>query len=198
VDDAEVALIDTAEGYALEIHIPWAALGGFQAFEHRQIGFDVGLNDDDTGGGRQTWLSWGAPVVPAAPPGDPATWGVALLGVEPSPTAVDLLSFTATSYAHATLVSWQTTSETDTLGFHLYRSDAPAAARVRLNQHLIPSQVPGSLTGATYTWRDGDAPSGAGHDYWLQEVRTGGTSTWYGPARRARHRILLPLVASRK
>jgi hypothetical protein len=77
-----VALADTTHGYIVELRIPWAALGSFQALENRQIGFDLGLNDDDTGGGRETWLSWGGTE---APPGNSAQWGVARLGARHGP-----------------------------------------------------------------------------------------------------------------
>lgn len=82
VPGAEVALADTTHGYIVELRIPWAALGSFQALENRQIGFDLGLNDDDTGGGRETWLSWGGTE---APPGNSAQWGVARLGARHVP-----------------------------------------------------------------------------------------------------------------
>jgi uncharacterized protein (DUF362 family) len=82
VPGAEVALADTADGYIVELRIPWAALSGFQALENRQIGFDLGMNDDDTGDGRETWLSWGGTE---APPGNSAQWGVARLGARHGP-----------------------------------------------------------------------------------------------------------------
>jgi hypothetical protein len=192
---AEVALADTTDGYVIEMRVPWAALGGFQALENRQIGFDLGLNDDDTGGGRQTWLSWGAPVAPSPPPGDVATWGVALLGAESRPTGIDLVSFTATAQGNTILVTWQTAAETDTLGFNLYRSDRPSGEPVRLNRDPIPSQVPGALDGGIYTWLDRDIVPGIRYYYWLEDVGTYGAATRHGPVQSSAQRVFLPVVA---
>jgi hypothetical protein len=45
-------------GYAVELAIPWAALGG-QAEADRVLGFDIGVNDDDDGGDtRESQLVW--------------------------------------------------------------------------------------------------------------------------------------------
>jgi uncharacterized protein (DUF362 family) len=198
VAEAEVALADTAAGYIVELRIPWAALGGFQALENRQIGFDIGLNDDDAGNGRQTWLSWGAPVAPATPPGDPATWGVALLGSRPRPTAVDLVSFTASAQGNTILLGWETATEIDTLGFNLYRGVTPSSASLRLNEDPIPSKAPGSLYGATYTWLDENIVPGIRYYYWLQDVGNYGVTALHGPVQTAGHWIYLPLVTNRR
>ena len=48
------------------------------------------------------------------------------------PTAVKLLSFTATGQKKAIVLNWETASETDNLGFNLYRSERP------------PEKIPGS------------------------------------------------------
>jgi uncharacterized protein (DUF362 family) len=196
ITDAEVALVDTSAGYIVELRIPWAALGGIQALENRQIGFDVGLNDDDTGSGRQTWLSWGAPMAPSVPPGDSATWGIALLGTEPRPAAVDLVSFTATAQGNAVLLSWETATEINILGFNLYRGDTPHGTSLRLNEDPIPGKAPGSLYGATYTWVDEDMLPGVPRYYWLEDVGTYGVTVLHGPVRTAGHWVFLPLVTS--
>jgi hypothetical protein len=194
--EAEAALADTAAGYIVELRIPWAALAGIQALENRQIGFDVGLNDDDAGSGRQTWLSWGAPVAPSVPPGNAATWGVALLGTEPHPKAVDLVSFTATAQGNTILVNWETATEIDILGFNLYRGDTPDSASLRLNEDPILSKAPGALYGATYTWLDGDILPAAPRYYWLEAVGTYGATVLHGPVRTTAHWVFLPLVAN--
>jgi uncharacterized delta-60 repeat protein len=97
------------------------------------------------------------------------------------PTAVELSSFTAAWSESRVVVEWETTLEIDTVGFNLYRSGAPDGEYVRLNDHLIPSQSPGSVFGATYTWLDEGVQIGTTYYYKLEDIEVGGQSTLYGP-----------------
>jgi hypothetical protein len=97
------------------------------------------------------------------------------------PTAVTLASFTATPVDGDILIEWETAMEIDTVGFNLYRSESPAGDWVRLNGTLIPSQAPGSVFGATYTWLDEDVQSGTTYYYKLVDVEVGGQCTFHGP-----------------
>ena len=65
-----------------------------------------------------------------------------------TPTAVDLARFEASRQGNAVLVEWETVSEVDNVGFHLYRADSEDAPRTRLNDTLIHARVPGSPEGA--------------------------------------------------
>jgi hypothetical protein len=96
------------------------------------------------------------------------------------PTAVTLASFTATSQASGILIAWETAMEIDTVGFNLYRAQSPSGDWVRLNTTLIPSQSPGSVFGATYTWLDEDVASGITYYYKLEDVEVGGQRTFHG------------------
>ena len=57
---AELATRDTAEGWELEIAVPWSRLGGDPS-AGRAVGVNVAYNDDDTGGAEDShgvmWLS---------------------------------------------------------------------------------------------------------------------------------------------
>ena len=61
------------------------------------------------------------------------------------PLAATLVSFTAEAEENQVLVSWETASEIDTLGFTLYRSDGANNQPVALA--FVPSQSPGSTAG---------------------------------------------------
>ena len=56
------------------------------------------------------------------------------------PTAVSLISFTATGAGNAVNVKWQTATEFDNLGFHLYRADAPEGPYNRITDKLISAR----------------------------------------------------------
>ncbi len=62
--------------------------------------------------------------------GDAAFAGVA--------TAVRLASLTAQGSSRSVLVEWETASELDNLGFHLYRGVSADGPWTRLNASLIP------------------------------------------------------------
>lgn len=113
-----------------------------------------------------------------------------------APTALILASFAASPRAGAVLVEWETATEMDTLGFNLYRSDAPGADPICLNDLLIPAQAPGSPLGALYTWLDAGLWSGQTYYYWLEDVDVHGVATRYGPlsAMAGYYRFYLPLV----
>jgi uncharacterized repeat protein (TIGR01451 family) len=132
------------------------------------------------------------PTTPA--PNDPTT-----TVIKPSPLAITLASFTATRRADGILVSWLTTAEINTWGFHLYRSpDGSRSGAVRVTATIIPGQGRGQ-GGAAYSWLDQDAQPGVTYSYWLQEVELNGTTNEYGPAKAgntpaAQHSIFLPVA----
>jgi hypothetical protein len=100
---------------------------------------------------------------------------------EGNPTAVTLAFFTATPQGSGVLVQWETAIEIDNVGFNLYRAQAPEGDWMRLNETLIPSQAPGSVFGATYTWFDENVQAGLTYYYKLEDVEVGGRSTFHGP-----------------
>jgi hypothetical protein len=51
-----------AGGYAVELAIPWSQLGITAPAAGLSIGFDLGNDDDDTGGGRQGQLVWNGTI----------------------------------------------------------------------------------------------------------------------------------------
>jgi uncharacterized repeat protein (TIGR02543 family) len=86
---AKSVITDT--GYTVEMAIPWNTFGITPA-EQIKIGFDIGLNDDDTGGGRTGVLMWSGTMDNWQ---DPANFGEAVLsGLLPdtSGPAIEIVS----------------------------------------------------------------------------------------------------------
>jgi subtilisin family serine protease len=113
--------------------------------------------------------------------------GAAVLRIPP--TAVELLSFTATGKLRSVLLRWETASELDIAGFNIYRSKTKTGVKKLINPEIIPSLAyPGSPTGAVYTYKDKTAKPGVLYFYWLEVVHLEEGTTLYGPVK-ARRRI---------
>ena len=97
------------------------------------------------------------------------------------PLAVLLASFTATPQSHHMLVTWETVSELNTLGFNLRRGLTVDVPDSLLNSKLIPSGAPGSGQGFAYEWQDAEVTRGVTYYYWLEDVEIDGTTTLHGP-----------------
>ena len=97
------------------------------------------------------------------------------------PMAVDLAGFSAAWQGDAVAVTWETAQELDNLGFNLYRSESETGPWVKLNAELIPTQVPGAVSGAVYEWLDANVTPGATYFYRLEDVDIYGLSTFHGP-----------------
>jgi hypothetical protein len=67
------------------------------------------------------------------------------------------------------------------VGFNLYRSTSVDGPYTKLNGALIPSQSPGSIFGAAYTWLDQGVQMDATYYYKIEDVEAGGTRTMHGP-----------------
>jgi len=87
------------------------------------------------------------------------------------PTGVVLGSFVANSLPGGVMLTWETFSETNTLGFKLYRSATQDGERVPLNNGdmILTLNPPSSTSGAVYSFFDPDVLPGETYYYWLQE-----------------------------
>ncbi|GAB4162969.1 MAG: hypothetical protein Fur0021_37690 [Candidatus Promineifilaceae bacterium] len=96
--------------------------------------------------------------------------------------SVTLSDFRAVgSASHITLL-WETATELDNFGFHLWRAQVnnlDDASRITAN--LIPSQVGGQPIGASYEYEDNTAQPDVLYYYWLEAVDVNGLSVFYGP-----------------
>lgn len=104
-----------------------------------------------------------------------------ILSTSNCPLAVTLNDFRATPQSDSVLVEWETASETENLGFNLYRSTSPDEVGEKLNEELIPSQAPGSGQGASYEFVDNTGQGGTTYYYRLEDVDFDGTGTMHGP-----------------
>ena len=123
-------------------------------------------------------------VIRAAVESDGADYPIVSEYLEISePTQVFLVSFDAAPQDVAILITWETSQEIDNLGFNLYRAESSSGPMTRLNDTLIPTQVPpGSPFGATYEWLDEDElVPGQVYYYWLEDVDLHGNATMHGP-----------------
>ncbi len=103
------------------------------------------------------------------------------------PTAVELLDFSATGKKSSILLTWETASELNTIGFNLYRAKSRDGNRKLLNSELISTLgSPGGLTGAVYTYKDRTAKPGVVYYYWLEEVDVYGGTEQFGPEKAKR------------
>jgi hypothetical protein len=112
-------------------------------------------------------------------------------------TAVDVSAFAAQRTGDDTLLTWNTASEAELVGFHLHRganSDGPGA---RLTDQMILARHAGQIAGAAYTWTD-RAPGAAPGYYWLELVHLQGGATWLGPVRATAAPVYLPVIVTYK
>jgi hypothetical protein len=97
-----------------------------------------------------------------------------------APTAASLRAFSASRTGSGTQLHWRTASETQTLGFNLYR--VQHGKLVKLNRTLIASGFGGTTSGHAYSFLDRSVRPGATYAYRLQAVSLGGTRAWLGTA----------------
>jgi hypothetical protein len=95
-----------------------------------------------------------------------------------SPTAVAVRRFGAQWLGKHVAVTWRTASETEILGFNVFRSIGAGPFR-KLNRTLIAARG-SSAGGAKYRIADRAVRRAETYTYRLQVVSPGGKRTWYG------------------
>ena len=94
--------------------------------------------------------------------------------------AVELMSFSATGLDDAVLLEWQTGSELDNMGFHLYRSPSEEGPYEQVTESIIPG-LGSSPVGASYSYRDTGLVNGTTYFYKLEDIETTGATELHGP-----------------
>jgi len=93
--------------------------------------------------------------------------------------SVTIVYFGATGRQDSILVSWETASENNVLGFNVYRGTTEQReSAMNLNASLIPSQGSG---GGQYSFTDNGAAAGTTYYYWLGVLGLTGREYYYGP-----------------
>jgi hypothetical protein len=92
-------------------------------------------------------------------------------------TAASVRDFTARPRAHGALLSWTTGSESNLLGFNVWRFRNGKG--VKVNRTLVEAKRSGEPTGASYTFLDSHPGARQGLTYRLQLVDPQGKRSWY-------------------
>jgi hypothetical protein len=98
--------------------------------------------------------------------------------LQDTPLVVDLVSFTATGFEDHVLLEWETASEIDNAGFHLWRSETEDGEYVRITDSLIPAEGSPTL-GVEYEYEDLDVEPGRTYYYKLEDIDTDGLNTFH-------------------
>ena len=106
--------------------------------------------------------------------GSPGSWNPG------SAIAVELTVFTAQSKHNYILLTWTTQTETENLGFHLYRSLTEDGEYTKITKELIPGSG-NSDEAHSYSYIDCDLWSGNTRYYKLADVDFGGNMHFHGP-----------------
>lgn len=98
-------------------------------------------------------------------------------------TLIRLREFSVTQEKTNVLISWQTSFESNNLGFNIYRD--VAGQQTKINKHLIAGTALQSKkhdAEAGHVYRYGDKlDEGTFAQYWLEDVDTAGVHTMHGP-----------------
>lgn len=86
-------------------------------------------------------------------------------------TPVTLKDLAATGVEDGILISWETVTETNNLGFNIMRAESVDGEQVQINSELIMSDLaPGDMFGSAYEYLDKTAVEGVTYYYWLVDV----------------------------
>ena len=96
------------------------------------------------------------------------------------PTVVKLTSFTARGLSDRVNITWETASEIDSAGFHIWRSITQNGTYSKITTSLIPAEG-SATTGATYTYKDTAVTPPNVYYYKLADVSTSGARSDHGP-----------------
>ncbi len=93
---------------------------------------------------------------------------------------VELTSFSASTTAEGVRLSWSTATETENLGFHVYRSQAAEGDYEQISTQMIPGQGNSSEQN-NYEFIDKGVETGTTYFYKLADIDYNGELTMHGP-----------------
>ena len=99
-------------------------------------------------------------------------------------TLVELVKFEAAPGSLGIVVEWETASEIDCGGFHLWRAGSSGGAYEPITAEMVAAKG-GLFWGASYTYEDLDVVMGRTYRYKLEDIDVYGRSTFHGPVEAA-------------
>lgn len=93
---------------------------------------------------------------------------------------LELASFAAKACEEHISLDWETASEMDTYGFHLWRSPEASGEYTKITDVAIPGEG-GFAQGTTYTYEDAQVEPGVTYHYKLEHIDYSGSGTFHGP-----------------
>ena len=94
------------------------------------------------------------------------------------PTNIELSILDATPSDKQVILKWKTESETENVGFNIWRADN----FVKINDAVIPA-LGSSVSGSEYDFVDEWVLNGKRYFYLLEDIDTNGISTFHGPVK---------------
>lgn len=96
-------------------------------------------------------------------------------------TAVSIKNLRADAYNGAVDLRWETTNETDHMGFHVYRSDVNGDHFIQLSSKLVRNINTSGSLGGSYRFVDFSADNDVTYFYYIQDVDLLGITKMWGP-----------------
>ncbi|MBI5376574.1 MAG: thrombospondin type 3 repeat-containing protein [Candidatus Schekmanbacteria bacterium] len=122
------------------------------------------------------------PVVPNPDQADYNNNGKGDVCDPPPPTLIELSFFDAIQHGKKILITWQTATEVDNLGFNILRSESESGPYEKINKKLIKAK--GSSTkGASYNFKDTKIEQGKTYWYILEDIDSNNGPTKHDPVK---------------
>lgn len=120
-----------------------------------------------------------------------------LLPLRTANASITLSDFRARGGTNSIFLIWETATELNNAGFHLWRSETNNLNdAARITDTLIPSLVPGLPIGASYSYEDTDVVYKVTYYYWLESVEYSSYSEFFGPVQATLGLVFLPITVS--
>lgn len=113
------------------------------------------------------------------------------------PLAAVLSDFTSSFNPDTASVelSWETFSDSDILGFDIYRSDEYSPVLVKINNETLLVEEPGGTEGNQYSYTDAGVQFGQTYTYWLDLIDLEGQTSRFGPVTQfAGFKVFVPIM----
>jgi hypothetical protein len=120
------------------------------------------------------------------------TWWSFYVG---TPSAVLVTGFSSSlAQPRGIRLKWETVTETDLVGFDIYRAELTGGNYIKINSTLIPAQTPGQMLGNAYTFVDTNAQPGVRYTYKLSQVGTSFSEGDYSIIQGGYYLVRLPFI----